>query len=64
MKPEDEEVQMKVLQIDSSARTSCVTRRLTAKFAEEWRKNHPVGEVIQRDLEADAGAAVVSLDLG
>src|SRR5260370_7806956 len=44
------EVQMKLLQIDSSARTTSVTRRLTAKFAEEWRKNHPDGEVIQRDL--------------
>jgi len=41
---------MKLLQIDSSARTSSVTRRLTAKFAEEWRKNQPGGEVIQRDL--------------
>src|SRR6266550_5149964 len=41
---------MKLLQIDSSARTNSVTRRLTAKFAEEWRKNHPDGEVIQRDL--------------
>jgi FMN-dependent NADH-azoreductase len=48
----DQEVQMKLLQIDSSARTSSVTRRLTAKFAEEWRKNHPDGEVIQRDLSA------------
>src|SRR5260370_5109636 len=46
------EVQMKLLQIDSSARTTSVTRRLTAKFAEEWRKNHPDGEVIQRDLSA------------
>src|SRR5712692_4320665 len=46
----DEEVQMKLLQIDSSARASSVTRRLTTKFAEEWRKNHPDGEVIQRDL--------------
>ena len=43
---------MKLLQIDSSARTNSVTRRLTAKFAEEWRKNHPDGEVIQRDLSA------------
>ena len=43
---------MKLLQIDSSARTSSVTRRLTAKFAEEWRKNHPDGEVIQRDISA------------
>src|SRR4029077_16524720 len=48
----DAEVQMKLLQIDSSARASSVTRRLTAKFAEEWRKNHPDGEVIQRDLSA------------
>jgi FMN-dependent NADH-azoreductase len=51
----DEEVQMKLLQIDSSARrTSSVTRQLTAKFAEEWRTNHPDGEVIQRDLSATA----------
>jgi FMN-dependent NADH-azoreductase len=50
----DEEVQMKLLQIDSSARTSSVTRRLTAKFAEEWRKKHPDGEVIQRDLSVTA----------
>jgi FMN-dependent NADH-azoreductase len=49
-----DEVQMKLLQIDSSARTSSVTRRLTAKFSEEWRKNHPNGEVIQRDLSATA----------
>src|SRR5690348_5750439 len=45
-----EEVQMKLLQIDSSARTSSVTRRLTTRFAEEWRKNHPDGEVVRRDL--------------
>jgi FMN-dependent NADH-azoreductase len=54
MKFLDEEVQMKLLQIDSSARTSSVTRRLTAKFEEEWRKNHPDGEVIQRNLSATA----------
>src|SRR6267142_2624572 len=48
----DEEVQMKLLQIDSSARSSSVTRRLTAKFVQEWRKNQPDGEVIQRDLSA------------
>ena len=41
---------MKLLQIDSSARTGSVTRRLTSKFAKEWRSNHPTGEVIQRDL--------------
>jgi len=45
---------MKLLQIDSSARTSSVTRRLTTRFAEEWRKNQPDGEVIQRDLSATA----------
>lgn len=45
---------MKLLQIDSSARPSSVTRQLTAKFAEEWRKKHPDGEVIQRDLSATA----------
>jgi len=41
---------MKLLRIDSSARSSSVTRQLTAKFVEEWKKNHPAGEVIQRDL--------------
>jgi FMN-dependent NADH-azoreductase len=46
------EVHMKLLQIDSSARTSSVTRRLTTRFAEEWRKNYPDGEVIRRDLTA------------
>jgi len=41
---------MKLLQIDSSARAGSVTRRLTAKFAEEWKSNHPTGELIHRDL--------------
>ena len=41
---------MKLLQIDSSARAGSVTRRLTAKFAEQWSANHPTGEVMQRDL--------------
>ena len=41
---------MKLLQIDSSARAGSVTRRLTTKFAEEWRTSHPTGEVIHRDL--------------
>src|SRR3977135_1757318 len=55
MNSQDEEVQMKLLQIDSSARrTSSVSRQLTAKFAEEWKKNYPDGEVIQRDLSATA----------
>ena len=41
---------MKLLHIDSSARGGSVTRRLTAKFADEWRTNHPTCEVIRRDL--------------
>jgi FMN-dependent NADH-azoreductase len=45
-----QEVHMKLLRIDSSARSSSVTRQLTAKFVEEWKKNHPTGEVVQRDL--------------
>jgi FMN-dependent NADH-azoreductase len=45
-----QEVHMKLLQIDSSARSSSVTRQLTAKFVEEWKRNYPAGEVIQRDL--------------
>src|SRR5882757_9718635 len=45
---------MKLLQVDSSARASSVTRRLTAKFTEKWKKNHPDGEVMQRDLPATA----------
>jgi FMN-dependent NADH-azoreductase len=50
MNREAQEVHMKLLRIDSSARSSSVTRQLTAKFVEEWKKNHPDGEVIQRDL--------------
>lgn len=45
---------MKLLRIDSSARSSSVSRRLTARFAEEWKKDHPEGEVIERDLSATA----------
>jgi FMN-dependent NADH-azoreductase len=42
---------MKLLQIDSSARSSSsVTRQLTSKFVKEWKRNHPSGEVIQTDL--------------
>jgi FMN-dependent NADH-azoreductase len=41
---------MKLLQIDSSARAGSITRRLTAKFADEWKQSHPDGEVIHRDL--------------
>src|SRR5438128_1316745 len=52
MSPLDEEVQMKLLQVDSSARTGSVTRQLTGRFAAEWKENHPGGEVIHRDLSA------------
>ena len=41
---------MNLLQIDSSARAGSVTRRLTAKFADEWKMNHPTGGLMRRDL--------------
>jgi FMN-dependent NADH-azoreductase len=41
---------MKLLRIDSSARTASVTRLLTARAAEEWKGNNPNGDVIHRDL--------------
>lgn len=43
---------MKLLQIDSSARRASVTRALTGKFAEAWKKENPEGEVLVRDLAA------------
>jgi FMN-dependent NADH-azoreductase len=43
---------VKLLRIDSSARKSSVTRRLTAEFAEQWKKRYPDGAVIYRDLSA------------
>lgn len=43
---------MKLLRIDSSARTASVTRQLTAKAAEKWKENNPDGYVIHRDLSA------------
>lgn len=43
---------MKLLRIDSSARRNSVSRQLTAKFVEHWRKENPEGEVIERDLVA------------
>jgi FMN-dependent NADH-azoreductase len=41
---------MKLLRIDSSARKNSVSRQLTQKFVETWRKQNPTGEVIDRDL--------------
>src|SRR5258708_28366743 len=43
--PVAEEVPMKLLQIDSSARSTSVRRKLTAKFAEEWTKTEPEGRL-------------------
>jgi len=41
---------MKLLRIDSSARRSSVSRQLTAKFVDSWKKENPNGEIIERDL--------------
>ncbi|HLI29557.1 MAG TPA: NAD(P)H-dependent oxidoreductase [Terriglobia bacterium] len=41
---------MKLLRIDSSARRSSISRDLTAKFTEAWKKEHTEGEVVERDL--------------
>jgi FMN-dependent NADH-azoreductase len=51
-KSANQEVQMKLLRIDSSARAASVTRQLTARATEEWKKNHADGEIIHRDLSA------------
>lgn len=41
---------MKLLRVDSSARHNSVSRQLTSRFAEAWRKENPQGTVIERDL--------------
>lgn len=41
---------MKLLRIDSSARQNSISRQHTAKFVEEWRKEHTDGQVIERNL--------------
>jgi FMN-dependent NADH-azoreductase len=43
---------MKLLRIDSSARSSSVTRQLTSRFVDAWKAKHPHGRVIERDLSA------------
>lgn len=43
-------IPMKLLKIDSSARDSSISRQLTSRFVEEWRRRYPAGEVIERDL--------------
>jgi len=40
---------MKLLRIDSSARGTSVTRKLTAAFTDAWKTQHPGGRVIERD---------------
>ena len=44
---------MKLLKIDSSARRNSISRKLTAQYVENWRKRHPGGEVVERDLSAN-----------
>jgi FMN-dependent NADH-azoreductase len=41
---------MNLLRIDSSARRNSVSRQLTQRFAEAWKKENPTGEIIERDL--------------
>lgn len=41
---------MTLLRVDSSARRSSVSRQLTQRFAEAWKKENPTGRVIERDL--------------
>ena len=41
---------MKLLRIDSSARRSSVTRKLTAQFVDTWKNENPGGQVKERDL--------------
>jgi FMN-dependent NADH-azoreductase len=43
---------VRLLRIDSSARTSSVSRWLTSTFADAWRGAHPDGDVVERDLSA------------
>jgi FMN-dependent NADH-azoreductase len=41
---------MTLLRIDSSARRNSVSRQLTQKFVQAWKKQNPAGRVIERDL--------------
>lgn len=45
---------MKLLRIDSSARAGSESRRLTSRFVQEWKSEHPDGDVFERDLSATA----------
>ena len=41
---------MTLLRIDSSARHRSITRLLTGHFVDTWRRIHPSGAVVERDL--------------
>jgi FMN-dependent NADH-azoreductase len=41
---------MKLLRIDSSARRNSVSRQLSERFVELWKKANPTGDVTERDL--------------
>ena len=41
---------MKLLRIDSSARKNSVSRQLTDEFVQAWRRQHPGGQIVERDL--------------
>jgi len=41
---------MKLLRIDSSARKNSVSRQLTSEFVQSWRRQHPDGQIVERDL--------------
>lgn len=43
---------MNLLRVDSSARHNSVSRQLTQKFVDSWRKENPSGQVVERDLSA------------
>lgn len=41
---------MRLLRIDSSARATSVTRKLTGAFVAAWKRENPESEVVERDL--------------
>ncbi len=45
---------MKLLRIDSSARKNSISRLLTSKFVDEWQRQHPEGEIVERNLATTA----------
>lgn len=49
---------MNLLQIDSSARASSVSRALTRTFVDAWKARHPHGRVTVRDLSGLPAATV------